>query len=225
MSGRFIATPFLIGVLIISQMEWNTPFLLSLGLAVVILALSHPYHPVYTRSDYYQDRKGKERKLFPKGIVDEKGMAWKRSGLLDLSRWDPVLKMEQDRKEWPPDPVTVLKWEVQVAIGMRGYSAGPHTFILDRLALSDPLLAHLPAERRPNWRVGHYFRKIPEGYLETLQTGNDHFTDRQLAAYYTKLKIVTQGNLFEKERWRAIIKFNFAAYDHLIDKAFYQKVE
>ena len=225
MSGRFITTPFLMGVLIISHVNWQPRFLLGIGIIVVGLALLHPYHPIYTRSDYYQDRKGNERTLFSKGIVDEKGMAWERSGLLDLSRWDPVLKVEQDRKNWGPDPGKVVHWEIQRAVGMRGYQGGPNLFILDQLALTDPLLARLPAEHRTNWRVGHYFRKIPEGYLESLKTGEDRLVDRSLAMYYLKLKKITEAPLFEQGRFKEILRFNTGYYDHLIDKEYYQKFD
>jgi len=46
--------------------------------------------------------------------------------------------------------------------------------------LENPLLAHLPPVRNPNWRVGHYFRVIPSGFMETLQSGTNQITDPDL---------------------------------------------
>ena len=38
-------------------------------------------------------------------------------------------------------------------------------------ALGDPLLARLPPKFRRDWVIGHSTRRIPYGYLETLETG------------------------------------------------------
>lgn len=57
--------------------------------------------------------------------------------------------------------------EIHGSVGFRGYFAGPKVFIIDYYALTDPLLARLPALYAPNWRIGHFTRAIPEGYEQT----------------------------------------------------------
>jgi arabinofuranosyltransferase len=54
------------------------------------------------------------------------------------------------------------------AIGMYGYQAGLGKIIIDPLALTDPLLARLPADPGAPQRIGHFKRALPEGYLEHL---------------------------------------------------------
>jgi arabinofuranosyltransferase len=62
---------------------------------------------------------------------------------------------------------------------------------VDIFALSDPLLARLPAN--PDSRTGHFLRDIPAGYIETLETGQNRLTDPDLAAYYDQLRRVISG--------------------------------
>ncbi len=225
MSGRFFSVPFIVAVMLVSQLQLPEKVVFRASLLVFLLSLFQTYHPLHTRPSYYDDRKGNERALYPHGIVDEKGIAWERSGFLDLRFWDPVFKIEQQVKQEacanPSD--TIEDWQVQVAIGMRGYQAGPKIYIVDQLALSDPLLARLPAERRDNLRVGHYFRKLPEGYLESLKSGTDQFTDRPLATYYEKIQLITQGELWSKERWNAIYELNTGQLDKLINTSYYEQ--
>jgi arabinofuranosyltransferase len=71
-------------------------------------------------------------------------------------------------------------------------------------------------------RIGHLERPIPDGYLETLMTGENQLQDRNLAAYYDKLRLVTRGPLFSWERLKTIVEMNLGKYDHLIDKDFYR---
>jgi len=110
---------------------------------------------------------------------------------------------------------------VRGAIGFFGYYAGPGLHVLDYHALGDPLLARLPAvDRDPllaelfprlaarKWRIGHFVRRIPEGYVETLATGRNAIRDPDLAAYYDRLALVTRGPLLDPARLRAIWDLN-----------------
>jgi arabinofuranosyltransferase len=92
---------------------------------------------------------------------------------------------------------------VKGAVGLLGYYAGPKVRILDPLALTDPLLARLPipdARHEVAFRAGHLLRAIPEGYRESIETGKNCIEDPGLAAYYEKLRLITQGPLFAGRR-------------------------
>ncbi|MEL7424311.1 MAG: hypothetical protein AAFN81_15035, partial [Bacteroidota bacterium] len=224
MSGRFFSVPFFVAVLLLKHIETKHSYTIYACGLVLAISLFQPYHPIHIRPSYFQDRKEHVKELYPYGIVDEKGFAWERSGFLDLRPWDHVFNIEKllaDASAQQKDD-TINSWEVRVAIGMQGYEAGPGIHIVDQLALSDPLLARLPAERRPNWRVGHYFRKIPEAYLETLRSGQDHFIDRDLAEYYQHIHRITTTALWTKERWRSIYLLHTGQLDYLIDRSYYQ---
>jgi arabinofuranosyltransferase len=99
-------------------------------------------------------------------------------------------------------------------MGYYGFVAGPHVYIVDQLGLCDPLLARLPAQRP--WRIGHFERSVPDGYVETLESGHNRFVDPHLALYDDKLRIATRGNLWDPQRLIEIWKLNTGAYDYLL---------
>ena len=82
-------------------------------------------------------------------------------------------------------------------IGFLGVYAGPDIYIVDTLALSNPLLARLPVTDLVGWRIRHFQREIPDGYIETLQYGQNVIKDSALSKYYDKLKIIIQGPLWD----------------------------
>jgi arabinofuranosyltransferase len=102
---------------------------------------------------------------------------------------------------------------VSRAIGMQGYAAGPGKILVDQYALSDALLARLPVKDPWNWRIAHFARRIPKGYLESLGTGQNKIEDPALWQYYEKLRLVTQGPLFSRQRLRTVFEFNLGYYD------------
>ena len=102
-------------------------------------------------------------------------------------------------------------------MGIFGYYAGSQVHIIDRYALADPLLAHLPALYNESWRIGHFERAIPAGYGETLLDGENRLSDADLAQYYNKLSLITRGDIFNKHRLDAIWHMNKGDYEHLID--------
>jgi arabinofuranosyltransferase len=95
---------------------------------------------------------------------------------------------------------------VRANIGLFGYYAGPKPHIIDAYGLSDPLLARLPALQP--WRVGHFERAIPDGYERSLAAGANRVADAQVAALYDQVKLVTQGRIWSRQRWRAIRRMN-----------------
>jgi arabinofuranosyltransferase len=104
---------------------------------------------------------------------------------------------------------------VAEALGKPGYKKGPNVFVIDSYALSDPLLARLPASK---WEIGHFEREIPDGYLETLRTGENQITDPDLVLYYEKLQVVVAGPLNDWNRLTEIWKFNTGQYNYLLER-------
>lgn len=128
-------------------------------------------------------------------------------------------------------------------IGLAGYMAGTAKIVVDFNALSDPLLARLPTQDTNYWRIGHFRRAIPDGYLKRLTATQDidddlreyglpndasridrleflsrmyPITPGELNELYRKLAIVTQADdLWSAERLKTILLFNLGAYDHL----------
>jgi len=112
--------------------------------------------------------------------------------------------------------------KVMKHIGFFGFYAGPEIHIIDPLGIGDLLLSKLPYDKRPNfweegWRIGHFFRLIPLGYMETLESGENVIEDKCLAEYYDKLSIITRGDLLDANRIQEIWKMNTGQYDYLLD--------
>ena len=223
MSGRFFADPFVLAVAMLVQWRGRTGRVLVGASAVLVLAMLHPHHPIKVGPDYYQDRAGRERMLFPAGIVDEKGMAWRRTSLLGTREKREFVELEhrlaQQSTAFDGDS---LQLQMQVAVGMRGYTCGPDVHILDRLAITDPLLARLPAREMPVWRIGHFFRWVPDGYPESILDGANRIADPQLRSACDDLALVTRGAIWSTERWRAIFRLNFGLSCRGINRSFYR---
>jgi len=105
----------------------------------------------------------------------------------------------------------------QYNIGVYGYYAGPNVHIVDSLGLADPLMARMPAYYDVEWRIGHYERVIPDGYVYSFYLGENVMPDEDLALYYEKLKIIVKNDLFDPQRLVEIWKMNTGQYNHLID--------
>lgn len=88
--------------------------------------------------------------------------------------------------------------------------------MIDLFALSDPLMSRLPTLDLEVWRIGHFRRDIPEGYLETLETGENQIENPNLAQYYDKLRFVIRGELFSWDRLIEIWNLNTGKYDYLL---------
>jgi arabinofuranosyltransferase len=150
----------------------------------------------------------------------------KRLGLVDENEtWPPTLL-----RSVPGDPIRPVI--VRAAVGFVGFYGGPSLHIIDLHGLGDPLLARMPALHRDpllalftprltprGWRVGHYVRKVPAGYLETLMTGTNRIRDPRLAAFYDRLSLVIHGPLLDPRRLRAIWDLNSGRLDPLLRPA------
>jgi arabinofuranosyltransferase len=86
---------------------------------------------------------------------------------------------------------------------------------LDMFGLEDAFLARIPYQPEPDWRIGHFVRQAPAGYLQTVQSGKNQIENPCLREYYDVLHQVISGPLFTADRWKAIVGLNFGVYDHL----------
>ncbi len=213
MSGRFFATPFFLSMMILSRLPVpsNAAFL-SVPFALVLLFGFLPETP-NLMSDGKLDWDPKVNR-FNKGIADERKFYFQRTGLLTIDRgW--VMPDKGGRRASTFGPGV----EKMTTLGFHGYHAGPDRHLVDIWGLADPLIARLPTYGAPTWsnRIGHFTRHIPEGYLETLETGEDSMEDRDLADYFQHLTLIVRGDIGAPNRFRTIWKMNTGAYDHLID--------
>jgi len=215
MQGRFYSYAYLLAaMLLLLKYEEETPLRGKVALwAVVGIYLTiYPNTPFTTPPDY-SNFEGRW------GISDERGFYFKK---VSLYRYYYNLANEEafpahywcaEGEKLKNDPATVKE---MVNIGFYGYCAGIEKIIVDPLALSDPLLARLPTGDW--WFIGHFRRKVPDGYINSLISGEAQINDVQINKFYQKIKLVTQSEtLFTWERIKAIALLNLGFYNHYLD--------
>lgn len=223
MSGRFYAEPLLCAVvlLVAAEAHWRKAWKPIL-LLIVGLGFTAPFPTLLSDATYGAEGPGScfETRIDDKGISDERCFYYANTGLLTLRGSHGVADSDWARDNWEvgrqPDDVAVGS-----AIGYFGYSIGPDIHVVDVYALGDPLLARLPVRQDREWRIGHFERVIPEGYLATLAAGwwqQSQIQDPSLAAYYEKLALVTRGSLLDWHRLVEIWNLNTGRYDYLIER-------
>ncbi len=152
------------------------------------------------------------------GIADERGFYFNDLSLIQYVL-SPVnepfpsnfLAKQGRFYKMSPEPVFSVR-----NIGIQGYLAGTDKIIVDTLGLGNPLLARLPAKKE--WRIGHFERDLPAGYLESLLSGKNMFKgDDPLRDFYGHLKLVTQSaTLLSLQRLKTIVLFNLGYYNRLL---------
>lgn len=213
MSGRFFSASAVMAAAVLALWPWQAQgrtlrwqVAALWAMLMIILGFQAPFPAPLASSDYrLSDEWGVVGKT---GIADERGMYYRYTGLLSSSRQAGPLthewakrgqQWERQGRQWPGKPAVVAEFSV----GFMGFYAGPAVHIVDRLALNDALLARLPA-RKP-WRIGHFERELPAGYLESLRTGRNQLADPQTARLYAQIQRITRGPLWDAQRWRDII--------------------
>ncbi|HOW97873.1 MAG TPA: hypothetical protein P5567_07465 [Kiritimatiellia bacterium] len=207
MSGRFLALPFLAGALLAARTASARRLA---GPALALLALYHvvaPRAPIKTTRHYARWDADEQH-----GISDERAYYQDGASLMFYSPARPPPDNAYTRlarqAKGAPDKVFISE-----TIGFAGYLMGPEKFIIDKLGLTDPLLARLPISRRSlaNFQIGHFARQLPAGYFESCADGVNRIEDPGVRAYYDGLQLITRAPLFAPGRWKAIAEYNLGA--------------
>jgi arabinofuranosyltransferase len=217
MSGRFLAAPLMAAVCILATLRTPPASVAWLGFAPVVLLLGFaaPYPTLLTDLNYGNSRKDRGD---PRGVSDERAFYYQDTGLLQAARNKqmPTYVWAQEGRRLRDHGAPTL---VFGAVGMRGYFAGPRHHIIDRFALGDPLLARLPlGGPDAPWRIGHFNRTPPPGYVESATEGRNRFPDKRLGDYYDRLCTIIRGPIFRWHRFPVIWKMNTGAYNYLIER-------
>ncbi len=221
MSGRFLSAPLIATLAALPPTRLPPSTRPRLGTvciaAVVALSAASPFSPL--RAGGAQGgRTGFERGwVRGRGIIDERANYYHNTGLLRALTLPPGTLPDHDwalegRAARAAGPSVVVKGSV----GFFGYFAGPEVYVVDLLGLGNALLARLPPAES-DWVVGHFGRVMPEGYVASLEKGENRLADPNLARYYDALMLVIRGPLFDAARLRAIWAFNTGRYDALRD--------
>lgn len=221
MSGRFFSSPFVFSLFILviylNQTAWRpgivwifTIFLLG------VLGISSGVSPAaFSGSNFGFFHR--ERIFNEHLITDERAYYYPYTGLLKVF----PKKMPQ-HYPWEAEIVTETTQNPNVragfAQGFYHYQLSPDIHIVDQYALGDALLSKLPFPEEWHWRIGHYTRKIPSGYLNSIEQEKNIIADPALAKFYEYLKFIIRGPLFSSERLKTAMKMNLHHYDDLIQE-------
>lgn len=212
MSGRYFSAPFILSVLLLMQFLKTTNLRAKTVVLIVIvflgsIARTPSFSPPLTRDDALENLTG---------VSDEQAYYYSGTGLL---RWGTNSKLP--RSHWIDEGRQLQQSGEKVfvggGIGFLGFNAGPDVHVIDHFALSDPLLSHLPVANPEKFLIGHFRRTIPKGYIETLESGNNQIEDPYIAEFYNKIKLITQGTIWNVQRWETIWRMNTGQYRYLLN--------
>lgn len=201
MIGRFFTMPFVVAVALLASAapRFGTWPFAACATVVLALGLASPRSPLLSGSSY-GELQAEDADPPAAGMVDERAYYFGERGLLratvDVAR-DPIAA--------PPRSASVSRDDVVVRIdpfGSPAFAAPPGVHVVNTFGLSDPLLARLEPE--PGFRVGHPTRDLPEGYLESLETGENRIVDPTVARLYDDVRLAVSGPVWSAARWGAI---------------------
>jgi arabinofuranosyltransferase len=229
MGGRFLTAPLFVAVFLLAQAPPpHRRWLYAAGALLLVAGLGPRF------SGWLQSAPARaERELIDvHGVADERAFYAREGHALfkpaHLPGKPQIFGEEQGRSLRGSGASVVLEG----AVGRLGFHAGPEVHIVDIFGLADPLLARLPAltfdpsaaARRPhdnNWRIGHFLRAIPQGYLQSVMTGRNQLRDAQLGEIFEKLTLIVSGPLWSGDRLAEIWRFNTGAYRDAFDAGQY----
>ena len=213
MSGRFFSAALLAAVVLLNRRFRGVS--LSGGLILIVFIVMLGFispTPTLTSID---DASFSTGRTDINSIADERSFYYQPSSLIYDKR-----KTIEPFHDWVFRGLQLKAEGVKVQpllnIGFAGYFAGPRLYIIDRLALADPLLSRLSPIPTDNFFAGHFERAIPDGYFESVKYNDNRLKDPNLALYYDKIRLLTRAPLFSWERFVAIWEMNTGKYDYLL---------
>jgi arabinofuranosyltransferase len=208
MSGRFFTAPIFLAVAetirtVGKRSRLPAMAISGVGMTSVLLVAAHLFgfngfsNEVISRNGIADERKFYAPALSLGALLD--GRAIERVGWV------------HDAKQWRDKGPSGL---ITDTVGLSGFYGGPDVHILDVVALSDPLLSRLPA--KSDSRVGHFERRLPAGYKESLLSRELQIQDPDLNEYCGVLWSVTRGPVWSASRFGESIRLIVGAYDPLL---------
>ncbi|HZN40733.1 MAG TPA: hypothetical protein VFD82_18150 [Planctomycetota bacterium] len=205
MVGRFFTAPFVVALAILARTFAIAPrSLLVTSAAAAPLLLLLGGVPDFLRSPAHDTPTEPYH-----GIVDERRIYYDSLGLLSPNRSTPIAGVASAVLRANRQGPLVIPW---MQVGRYAFEAGDHVHICDSW-LVDPLLTRLPVFDPTTWRIGHFERRFPEGYLESLATGENKVRHAGLHRYYEAMRLVVRAPLFDGARLRAVFDLLRGAYD------------
>jgi arabinofuranosyltransferase len=209
MSGRFFTAPLFLAVAetirtVGDRSRFPAKVIPGVGITSVVLVAVHLFgfngfsNEVISRNGIADERKFYAPALSLGALLD--GRPIERVGWV------------HDAKAWRDKGPSGL---ITDTVGLSGFYGGADVHILDVVALSDPLLSRLPA--KSDSRVGHFERRLPAGYKESLLSRTLQIQDPDLNEFCGVLWSVTRGPVWSTSRLGESIRLIAGTYDPLLE--------
>jgi arabinofuranosyltransferase len=213
MRGRFLTVPLVVAVAILAraqllgQRRWRwaaVPVIVTLGFLA-------PYPNLTSGPRHGHDV---DVSAFKKtyGIADERWYYFNEQGWLNGKPLDTKLGHDmrglREQRQKEPSRLKV----VQTA-GKSGFMAGAGPHLVDRMALCDPLLARLGILPSTAWRIGHFNRELPSGYLASIVADSNQVESEAVRSLYDDLLVIVRGPLWSADRWSRMARLNLRLHD------------
>jgi arabinofuranosyltransferase len=219
MLGRFLAAPAFLAAALVARRAPDTVAACLAG-CLAFTGLGLMAHGPNLLSGPDHSRRHPAARVPPSLFTDERAYSYGGFGLLAEARppypamgWSPASDLAV--------PDQVLVWG---AVGLYGLGHGPRVHVVDEHALTDAFLARLPARRDWEPKPGHLIRRIPEGYLESIQSGQNRLEDEGLRRLYEQVTLATRGPLLSPARWRAALGLLLGEHAGLVDRERWQRL-
>jgi arabinofuranosyltransferase len=202
MTGRLLAAPFVVSVLVLSRIELDDKMEIGVAAAVVLaLGFAAPRPPLMTNDAYVSLGSA------PQSVDDEAGYRHE-TALLKVNKDHGV----EGLGGWVADAHRARESKTRVSvyknIGYYGFFAGPTVHVIDPYGLGDALMSRMPfTERMGPWSSGHFYRKVPEGYPDAAIDAGQ-IRDPDIDRYWQKIKLVSRGPIFARDRLVEVVRFN-----------------
>lgn len=205
MLGRFLAFAYLIAIVTILRVM-RSPSSMPRGAWPGIVTVVCFYLLLYPHTPLNSAMQHRSSPPHPLGIADERG-AYGPGSLWRYIRRGPTQPFpahhwsDEGLAFAQSDSCCTYRWSV----GYFGYWSGTDKRIIDLNAVCDPLLSRLPMPPDTDWRIGHFSRPVPPGYVETVFAGDNIIADPDTRAYNDHVRLLTQSEpLLTSRRFRAI---------------------
>lgn len=206
MMGRFFAVPFYICLLLavspLERMLKNRRRTIFAAGLLCIYSIIHPLAPFKTGTI-------KDPVFLPGPVENEQNYFY--------SYTNPFFGGETLVYDWKLEYLKKNDTHClpEAAIGRLGYKLGKKIYIVDVVGLANPFLAHLAPDRVAlsynNFRPGHLFRRLPDGFMESCREGKNLIVNPVLQRYYEEISLITRGDIFDPERLTMLLSFNFGS--------------
>ena len=215
MSGRHFTSVLLVSITMISSIELSANVRIIFIIIAIVLGFGVDKPTILSDKNVClrDGRRISTRDIVHlNGIGDERLFYYEKLGLLHITRMKYADIFEREQ-------IVINRREVRIIGGTHaidGFRAGPNVHIIERFGITDPLLSRLPIETISEWKIGHFRRKIPDGYIRTISRRNNRINNPSIAEFYDKLTIITRDNIFDINRFITILQMNLGLYDNLL---------